>query len=87
MSLKKLNKDSIALVNKECLLWLDYQGKMRNAGLYTDDWFIYKRERDACWTLIKGMTGLDARQVDNLIYNKVNTSTFWLPDGTIRPSK
>lgn len=87
MSLKKLNKDLIALVNRECLLWLDYQGKMRTEEIYSDRWFAYKRERDAAWTLIKGMTGLDARQVDNLIYNKVNTSTFWLPDGTIRPGK
>jgi hypothetical protein len=87
MSLKKLNKDSLALVNKECLSWLNYQSKMREAGLYTDAWFVYKRERDACWGLIKTLTGLDSRQVDNLIYNKVNTSTFWLPDGTIRPNK
>lgn len=87
MSLKKLNKDLLALVNTERLKWLKYQNLMRDENMYSDNWFVYKRERDACWTIIKGMTGLNNRQVDDLIYNKVNTATFWLPDGTIRPGK
>ena len=84
MSLKKLSKDLLALVDKERLAWLKYQNLMREQELMSDAWFVYKRERDACWAIIKTLTGLNARQVDDLIYNKTNTSTYWLPDGTIK---
>jgi hypothetical protein len=87
MSLKKLNPDLLALLNQERLTWLKYQNLMREQEIYSDKWFVYKRERDASWTLIKGMTGMNSRQVDDFIYNKQNTSTHWLPNGTIRTNK
>jgi hypothetical protein len=30
------------------------------------------------------ITGLTMSRVDDLVYNKVNTATYWLPDGQIR---
>ena len=84
MSIKPQTKESIRTINQECLKWLTYQSKLRKENLYSDAWFVYKRERDVIWALIKNMTGLNARQVDDLIYNKTNTMTYWEPNGQIK---
>jgi hypothetical protein len=84
VSIKPQSKESIRTINEECLKWLTYQSKLRKEPIYSDAWFVYKRERDVIWALIKNMTGLNARQVDDLIYNKSNTMTYWEPNGQIK---
>ena len=87
MSIKPLTTDTVKLINQECLTWLMLQTRLRNEEMYSDRWFAIKRERDAVWSLIKNMTGLNNRQVDDLIYNKTNTMTYWHANGKIRTSK
>ena len=87
VSIKPLTTDTVKLINQECLTWLTLQTKLRQEDMYSDRWFAIKRERDAVWSLIKNMTGLNNRQVDDLIYNKTNTMTYWHPNGKIRTSK
>jgi hypothetical protein len=84
MALKRLTVDKLEHVNQEILNWLRWQDKVANTKQYSDNWFKAVRERNACHTIIMNITGLTMSRVDDLVYNKVNTATYWLPDGQIR---
>lgn len=84
MALKRLNAEKLEHVNQQIITWLRWNDKVAHTKPHSEDWFLALRERNACHTIIMNTTGLTMSRVDDLVYNKVNTATYWLPDGQIR---
>lgn len=84
MALKRLNPEKLEHVNQQIITWLRWNDKVAHTKSHTEEWFQALRERNACHTIIMNTTGLTMSRVDDLVYNKVNTATYWLPDGQIR---
>jgi hypothetical protein len=84
MAIKKQTPTTIELINNQIKHWLRWQDKCKLTTTFSDNWYVYLRERNACWDLIIRTTGLDLNQAYDLIYNKTNTASYWLPDGQIR---
>ena len=84
MPLKKLTPTLIILVNDSIKNYLRYQDLLNNTKKYSDRWYVYLRERNSFFGTIKDVTGLTSSQAHDLIYNKTNTSSYWLADGKIR---
>lgn len=84
MALKKLTPSNRQIVETQCSNWLKWQTLLSKEKTYSDNWFNYQRERNACWETIIRLTGLNKSQSYNLIYKKTSLATYWLPDGEIR---
>lgn len=84
MALKKQTPSSIQTINTQIKAWLRWQTELVNEQKNTDRWYLILKERNACMTIIMGISGLNLEQTYDLVYNKTNTSSYWLPNGTIR---
>jgi hypothetical protein len=84
MAIKKLSKEKLQLVEAERLTWLKWQSKLAKETKHSDTWFVYLRERNASYDILMRLTGLTRSRVDDLLYNKLTTGSFWTPNGEIR---
>ena len=84
MAIKRLSKEKLEQVENYRLAWLEWHNKLRKEPIHSDKWFALLRERNACYTLLIGLTGLTRSRVDNLIYGQLTVGSFWTPDGAIR---
>lgn len=84
MPIKRQTLASIELINSLAKAWLRWHDQMREEKLYTDRWYVYLRERNSCTDIIMRTSGLTLDQTYDLIYNKTNTSSYWLANGQIR---
>ena len=84
MALKKQTRASLETINVSIKGFLKWHNKLRDAKTHSDDWFVYLRERNAYYSTLLQVTGLSMSQVNDLIYNKTNTASYWSPDGEIR---
>ena len=84
MPIKRQTLASIELINSLAKAWLRWHDQMRAEKLYTDRWYVYLRERNSCTDIIMRTSGLTLDQTYDLIYNKTNTSSYWLANGQIR---
>ena len=84
MAIKRLSKDKLELVENQRLAWLKWQNKLAKETKFSDRWFVLLRERNACYDIIMTVTGLTRSRVDDLVFNRVSTATFWTPTGEIK---
>ena len=84
MAIKKLSKEKLEQVENYRLAWLEWHDKLRKEPTHSDKWFALIRERNACYDLLMQLTGLTRSRVDDLLYNKLTTGSFWTPNGEIR---
>ena len=82
--MRKLTPESIELVNQEIRNYLNLSDTLTLTPRDTDQWFVTLRKCQATYHLLKTLTGLPERRLDELIYNKTNTSSYWLANGDIR---
>jgi hypothetical protein len=84
MPLKRQTIATIEAINSQIKAWLRWQDLLREEKYYTDRWYALLRERNACYSTIINLTGMTADQAYDIIYNKTNTSSYWLANGQIR---
>jgi hypothetical protein len=84
MSIRRQNPDSIHLINESITDYLKMSDLLKTFKMGSDEWFATLRQHRATYQLLKTATGLSETKLDDLIYNKTNTASYWLPDGTIR---
>ena len=84
MALKRQTPSSIILINDQIKNWLRWNDQLKHQKPASDKWYNILRERNACYEVLIRTTGLTLEKVNDLIYNKTNTSSYWLADGTIR---
>ena len=84
MPLKRQTLTSIDLINSQIKAWLRWHDAMALENQHSDRWYVLLRERNACTDIIMRTGGLTLDQTFDLIYNKTNTSSYWLANGQIR---
>jgi hypothetical protein len=84
MPIKPQTPTQIELINTKIQHWLKWQTKCQQTRTFSDEWYVYLRERNACWDLIIRTSGLTLKQTYDLLYNTTTTATYWLPNGEIR---
>jgi hypothetical protein len=82
--MKKLNPDTIQMVDQEIKNYLKQVDNLQSVEAASDEWYAQVRKIQALYQLLKSTTGLSEYKLDDLIFNKTNTSSYWLPNGDIR---
>ena len=82
--MRKLTPETLALVNTELLNWLNQKSHIQTLTKQSNAWYNAVRRQQQTYKLLLSLTGLPENKLDDLIYNKTNTSSYWLPDGNIR---
>jgi len=84
MSIKRMTPDKLELVHKEMRNWAYRSGEAKRLEYATKDWFDAVRARNTSYDLIRTLTGLNEKRLDELLHGKHTTATYWLPDGSVR---
>lgn len=71
-------------VDKEIKNYIYHSDECKRLEVLSAEWFVHKKQRDAIWNILKSMTGLSDKRLNDLIAGRTNTATYWLPNGEIR---
>lgn len=80
----QIKPETRELIESEILEYIRLSNILKLSKYGTDEWFKTHQQWNGCYGLLKTITGLSDKRLNDLLAGRTNTATYWLADGTIR---